>query len=169
MYFNNTCNFKCVYCGPWFSTKIAAELKIHGTLNDVTWKNDFDSWKMNPNYNLMVDKFWIWFKENRHNVDTFQVLGGEPFLQKEFEDCLTFFDENPSPNLNLVIISNLSATDQKMDYFIDRFKKLLGKRKLKAIQITASLDCWGIQSEYIRNGLDLVQWERNFEKLLANK
>ena len=169
VYFNNTCNFKCVYCGPWFSTKIAAELKIHGTLNGVTWKDEFDSWKINPNYNQMVDKFWAWFKEHRHKIDTFQILGGEPLLQKEFEDCLTFFNENPSPNLNLVIITNLSATDQKMDYFIDRFKQLLGKRKLKAIQITASLDCWGIQSEYIRNGLDLAQWERNFEKLLANK
>jgi pyruvate-formate lyase-activating enzyme len=169
VYFNNTCNFKCVYCGPWFSTKIAAELKIHGTLNGVTWKDEFDSWKINPNYNQMVDKFWAWFKEHRHKIDTFQILGGEPLLQQEFEDCLTFFNENPSPNLNLVIITNLSATDQKMDYFIDRFKQLLGKRKLKAIQITASLDCWGIQSEYIRNGLDLAQWERNFEKLLANK
>ena len=169
VYFNNTCNFKCVYCGPWFSTKIAAELKIHGTLNGVTWKDEFDSWQMNPNYNLMVDKFWIWFKENRQNIDTFQILGGEPLLQQEFEDCLTFFEENPSSNLKLVIITNLSATDQKMDYFIDRFKQLLGKKKLKAIQVTASLDCWGDQSEYIRSGLDLAQWERNFEKLLANK
>jgi organic radical activating enzyme len=117
----------------------------------------------------MVDKFWAWFKEHRHKIDTFQILGGEPLLQTEFEDCLTFFEENPSPNLKLVIITNLSATDQKMDYFIDRFKQLLGKRKLKGIQVTASLDCWGKQSEYIRSGLDLAQWERNFEKLLATK
>ena len=169
VYFNNTCNFKCVYCGPWFSSKIAAELKMHGPLGTVEWQDQFDQWQMNPAYNLMVEKLWIWLKEHRHKVHTLQVLGGEPLLQKEFEDCLTFFDENPSPNLNLVIVSNLSSTDEKMDYFINRFKQLLAKRKLKGIQITASLDCWGEQSEYIRSGLDLKQWERNFEKLLAVK
>jgi hypothetical protein len=56
-----------------------------------------------------------------------------------------------------------------MDYYIERFKDLVAKRKLKGLQITASLDCWGPQAEYIRSGLDLAQWQRNFEKLLQFK
>jgi hypothetical protein len=169
IYFNNTCNFKCVYCGPWFSSKIAAELKIYGPINGIEWRDAFNKWEMNPEYNQMVDKLWIWLKEHRHDLDMFHVLGGEPLIQKEFEDCLRFFDENPSPNLTLVVFTNLSATDEKMDYFINLFKNLLAKRKLKGIQLTASLDCWGEQSEYIRSGLDLAQWERNFEKLVNVK
>jgi len=169
VYFNNTCNFKCLYCGPWFSSKIAAELKMHGSLSKEVWQPKYTDWETNPDYNMMVEKLWEWLTNNHHNVKNLQILGGEPLLQKEFEDCLTFFENNPNPNLNLVVVTNLSANDQRIDYFITRFKKLLSKRQLKSIQVTASLDCWGPQSEYIRNGLDLVQWERNFEKLLALK
>ena len=34
------------------------------------------------------------------------------------------------------------------------------------MQITASLDCWGPQQEYVRHGLDLDLWKKNFETLL---
>jgi hypothetical protein len=71
--------------------------------------------------------------------------------------------------MEFVIITNLSVGDKKMDHYIDRFKALIAKRKLKALQITASLDCWGPQQEYVRSGLNLKQWERNFEKLLKLK
>jgi hypothetical protein len=56
-----------------------------------------------------------------------------------------------------------------MDHFIGRFERLIGKGKLKNLQITASLDCWGPQAEYIRSDLDLAQWERNFDKLIQKK
>jgi hypothetical protein len=34
------------------------------------------------------------------------------------------------------------------------------------LQITASSDCWDSEQEYVRYGLDLAQWQRNFELLL---
>ena len=169
VYFNNTCNFKCLYCGPWFSSKIGAELKMHGPLNGIQYSKKFTEWEMNPKYDMMVEKLWEYLAQHHLDIRNFHILGGEPFLQKEFEDCLDFFEAHPSPNLNFVIVTNLSANDQRMDHFVDRFRSLLSKRKLCSIQITASLDCWGPQSEYIRNGLDLKQWERNFEKLLDIK
>ena len=138
IYFNNTCNFKCLYCGPWFSSKIAAELKMNGPLSKEVWQPKYTDWETNPDYNMMVEKLWVWLAENHHNIKNLQILGGEPFLQKEFEDCLTFFENNPNPNLNLVVVTNLSANDQRMDHFIDRFKKLLAKRRVKSIQVTAS-------------------------------
>jgi len=46
---------------------------------------------------------------------------------------------------------------------------LIGRRKLKGLQVTGSLDCWGPQAEYIRSDLDLAQWERNFLKLHNKK
>lgn len=169
VYFNNTCNFKCLYCGPWFSSKIAAELKLHGSFEDQSYSQKYDVWQFNSEYQKMVDLLWEYIAKHGQDIKKLQILGGEPLLQKEFEDCLDFFDKNPHPNLELVIVTNLSADDARMDYFIDRFKKLLSKRKLSSLQVTASLDCWGPQSEYIRYGLDLAQWERNFEKLLHLK
>jgi organic radical activating enzyme len=169
VYFNNHCNFKCVYCGPWFSSKIAAEMKMHGEFTEKSLTKQFELWQFNPEYKKMLSLLWEYLLEHRHEIKRFQVLGGEPFMQQEFIDTLDFFETNPCPNIELNIVTNLSLTDQKFDYFIQRFKSLLAKKKLESIQITASLDCWGKQSEYIRNGLDLNQWQRNFERLVEIK
>lgn len=169
VYFNNHCNFKCVYCGPWFSSKIAAEMKMNGDFTETSLNKQFDLWQFNPEYKKMLALLWEYLLEHRHEIKRFQVLGGEPFMQQEFIDTLDFFEVNPCPNLELSIVTNLSLNDQKFDYFVQRFKSLLSKRKLESIQITASLDCWGKQSEYIRNGLDLNQWQRNFERLVEIK
>jgi hypothetical protein len=37
---------------------------------------------------------------------------------------------------------------------------------LKKLQITGSLDAWGPQQEYVRWGLDLEEWQENWEYLL---
>jgi len=37
---------------------------------------------------------------------------------------------------------------------------------LKQLQITGSIDAWGPQEEYVRYGLDLIEWEKNWEYLL---
>ena len=169
VYFNNTCNLKCVYCGPWFSSKIAAELKKHGSFGDEAYSKQYDAWQMNPEYQQMVELLFEWMAINHKDLTTFQILGGEPFLQKEFDRTLDFFEENPSPNLDFVIVSNLAVDDKRMDHIISRFEQLIGKRKLKGLQVTGSLDCWGPQAEYIRSDLDLAQWERNFLKLHNKK
>ena len=169
VYFNNTCNLKCIYCGPWFSSKIAAELKKHGSFGDDAYSDQYDAWQMNSEYDQMVKLLFEWMALNHKDLTTFQILGGEPFLQKEFDMTLDFFEEHPSPNLDFNIVTNLTTDDKRMDHFIGRFERLIGKRKLKNLQITASLDCWGPQAEYIRSDLDLAQWERNFDKLIQKK
>ena len=40
--------------------------------------------------------------------------------------------------------------------------------RLKQIQITGSLDCWGPEAEYVRKNLDLALFVKNFEYLLNN-
>ena len=57
----------------------------------------------------------------------------------------------------------------KLNYYIEHFKNLLVNRKLKRVDITCSIDCWGPQQEYVRQGLDLSQWEENFNILLKQK
>lgn len=168
VYFNNTCNLSCLYCGPYFSSVWENEYKKYGAI-DGEKINRHHKWQSNPDYDRMVELFWEWMRENSHELRKFYILGGEPFFQPEFIKCLDYFEENPNPNCEFVIITNLMVDDKRMDYYIERFKKLLGKRKLKGLQITCSLDCWGPQAEYIRSGLDLTQWQRNFEKLLQLK
>jgi organic radical activating enzyme len=170
VYFNNTCNLSCLYCGPHYSSVWENEYKKYGNIIGTT--DDFtpaSKWHLNKEYDNMVSQLWEWMCENSKHLKKFHILGGEPFYQKEFIDCLDHFENYPNPECEIVIITNLMVDDKKMDYYIERFKKLIGKRKIKNLQITCSLDCWGPQAEFIRSGLDLHQWERNFEKLLNIK
>jgi hypothetical protein len=132
-------------------------------------KTSYDEWQFNPEYAVMLDKLWAWLGRHHLDLRNLHVLGGEPLLQPEFLTMLDFLEEHPSPDLCLNVVTNLSADDARMDMFISRFRRLIAKRKIKMIQITASLDCWGPQIEYIRHGLDLEQWHRNFEKLLDHR
>jgi Radical SAM superfamily len=168
VYFNNICNLSCLYCGPHFSSVWETEFKKHG---DVIKNNRYiTEYKINKTYNYDMSKqLWEWMRENSKHLKRFHILGGEPFFQSEFLDCLNHFEEYPNPECEFIIITNLMVDDKRMDYYIERFKNLVGKRKLKGLQITCSLDCWGPQAEYIRSGLKLAQWQRNFEKLLQIK
>ena len=79
------------------------------------------------------------------------------------------FENTAHPDLELGIVTNLAINTNKLENICERFKKLLVDRKLKRIDITCSIDCWGAEQEYVRYGLNLVQWEKNFEYLLSKK
>ena len=42
-------------------------------------------------------------------------------------------------------------------------------KKIKRVDITCSIDCCGPQQEYVRWGIDLDQWQQNFESLIKHK
>ena len=51
---------------------------------------------------------------------------------------------------------------------IQDYKNLLVKKKIKRFDINCSIDCWGKRQEYIRYGLNLDNWQKNFEMLTKN-
>jgi hypothetical protein len=120
-------------------------------------------------YKNLVPHFWKWFDKNFQSISRLHVLGGEPFYQKEFDRLLDEIEKNPNPNCELNIVSNLMISKQKLQNYVDTFKKLLSAKKLKRIDVTCSIDCWGPQQEYVRWGLNLAQWKENIELLLKNK
>jgi organic radical activating enzyme len=97
----------------------------------------------------------------------FNILGGEPFYQQELEECLDLFEQYPAPELKLQIFTNLNIKLSKLQTIIKRIQKLVNQNKLRELEITASLDCWGAPQEYVRFPLDLVSWEENFEYLVG--
>ena len=40
------------------------------------------------------------------------------------------------------------------------------KGNIESLQVVGSLDCWGSEAEYVRNGLDLIKFQENFEFML---
>jgi hypothetical protein len=158
VYFDNTCNLKCLYCGPHFSSLWDAEnIKFGGS-----------AFVKDLNFQQNKKKLFEWLKVNGHNLSVFNILGGEPLYQEELEQCLTLFEQYPAPELKLQIFTNLNARLPYLQKIIQRIKKLIDNNCIREFEITASLDCWGPQQEYVRYPLDLREWETNFEYLLSN-
>ena len=168
VYIDNTCNLSCVYCVPELSSKIDAELKKYGKFskNGLTLESTY---KKHDDFDTIQQNFWKWMKSNAHTLQRFQLLGGEPFYQKQFELFFDFFEQNPCPNLEFSIITNLMISKSRLKQHIDRFKVLLKTKKLKRLEITASVDCWGPQQEYVRHGIELTKWRDNFEYLIDQR
>jgi hypothetical protein len=152
VYFDNTCNLKCLYCGPHFSSLWDAENVRHGDPAFVKSKN----------IELNKQKLFEWLKQHGHNLTVFNILGGEPLYQPELEQVLTLFEQHPAAELKLQMFTNLNARLPYLQKIIQRVKKLIDTECIKQFEITASLDCWGAPQEYVRYPLDLDVWQKNF-------
>jgi organic radical activating enzyme len=166
VYFTNLCNQKCVYCSPFFSSLIKQEIDKYGPLEE---EYNLDGYLPTVNYEELKETFWEWMEENSRDLYFFQILGGEPLYQKEFEECLEFFERHSHPNTKWKIFSNLNHQKNKFQNKIDRISKLIQDKKLKAFEIVCSMDCWGPQSEFVRHGTNLEKWEENFNILLNDE
>lgn len=166
VYFDNVCNMKCIYCWDGFSSQIQQEnIRFgHFEKDGVVLKNT--ATKV-PSISAITEQFWSWMDRNHKVLRRLHVLGGEPLYQKQFEDCLTFFETHPCPDLEFNVISNLMIDHSKFCNIIERIKNLLIARKLKRFDLTASIDCWGPEQEYIRSGIKLDHWSKNFEHAVA--
>lgn len=156
VYFDNTCNLKCVYCGPQYSSLWDAENVRFGQPAFVKSKN------------IETNKYKIfdWLRKHGQDLTVFNILGGEPLYQEELGQCLDLFDQYPAPELKLQIFTNLNCKIDHLIKTVDQIKRLIDSDKLREFEITASLDCWGPPQEYARFPLKLDVWQRNFEYLL---
>jgi organic radical activating enzyme len=167
IYFNNTCNMSCLYCSPIASSQINDEIRRFGTIEINDFKiSSFKS--KNKKYDKMIQDLWEYLidQERYKTIRHYHILGGEPLLQKELDASIDFWNDHPNPSLSFNIITNLMIPHQKFVEKIEKFQKLVGKNSIYKLEITASIDCWGEQSEYVRHGLDLKTWTENFEYLL---
>lgn len=170
IYFGNTCNLKCLYCNSKFSSTIDNENRIHGQFDygTVHGSNVYLPGKIevNPNIEEDTDKLFVWLEENIHELNKLMILGGEPFLQKETERMVSLLERTSNPKLTLVVFSNLTVDPVRVQKWLARMWKLVEQGKLDNLQVVGSLDCWGPQAEYVRNGLDLNKYVNNMEFIL---
>ena len=168
VYFKNTCNMACVYCGPHFSSLWEEENRKFGKSFGRGDQFDVKTAQYNPDYDRMVADFWQYLGNKYKTIRRYHILGGEPFLMQELDDSIEFWRTHPNPDLTFSIITNLNIPTERFERYIRQFEKLVLGNKIWRLQLTASLDCWGDEQEYVRYGLNLETWQRNFE-LMLNK
>lgn len=171
--FDHTCNLKCSYCSPEVSSKWIEEIERHGPYN-MTWGNAHDlNWLKQQGklpigkdeYNPYVEAFWKWWPELVNSLEVFRITGGEPLLSKHTWAVFDYLIENPKPNLELAMNTNLSVPSKLIDRLMEYAQKLKGK--VKSFDIYTSLEATGEQAEYIRYGLNYKEFVSNCHRVLS--
>lgn len=174
--FSNTCNFKCMYCGPSFSSKWVEEIERHGgypttdKFNDIGWMIREEKMPIkHSEHNPYTEAFWKWWPELYEDLHTFRITGGEPLLSKDTWKVLDYIIEHPNPNkkLKLAINSNLGVPDELVDKFIEKIKRIEDEGRVGELIIFTSADTWGDHAEYIRTGLEFNKFWDNINKILS--
>ena len=164
--FNHACNLKCSYCSPQFSSSWADEVARLGAFPTSSPHNSPDHFmgQRRPiparESNPYVDAFWAWWPDLYPHLEHFRMTGGEPLLDRNTYRVFDYVLTNPSPKLHLNVTSNFSVDEKSWQKYLTYVKAICDGRIEHFMQYV-SLDGWGEQAEYMRNGLDFdLLWDR---------
>ena len=170
--FDRTCQFACSYCNPAFSSTWVKDIKNNGPYTRLTsdGRNHFthihsDSQRyVFGDDNPYVTAFFKWWESDLHkSLQELRITGGEPLMSGETWRLIDWFKTNQGKSsTRLAINTNLGYDDAKLDEFLTAIKDL------PHIEIYTSNESTDQQAEYIRDGLDFVQWTRNLNRLVVN-
>jgi organic radical activating enzyme len=165
--FNHACNLKCSYCSPQFSSSWQQEVEQYGGYPTSTVHNDPTHFigRNRPipvrDTNPYVDAFWNWWPTLYPELEHFRMTGGEPLLDKNTYRVFDYVLSNPKPNLHLNVTSNFSVDDKSWNKYLGYVKQLCEGKRIEHFMQYVSLDAWGPQAEYIRNGMNFeLVWSR---------
>ncbi len=172
--FNQACNFKCSYCSPHLSTAWHEEVKQQGAYilsdrwhNDTTWiekEMPIDNGPDNP----YLIAFWEWLPKIYPTLQTFRMTGGEPLMDKNTFRMFDYVKTNPKKDLHLSITSNCCPPGNQWTKFLTSLKQITDADAIDHFMLFCSLDSWGSQAEYIRNGMDFDVLYKNVCDYLQN-
>lgn len=170
--FTNTCNFKCSYCAPHISSQWMEEIDKYGPYPTTTNYNNLEWLRrenlmpiLNREDNPYVDAFWDWWPKMYNSLQHFRITGGEPLLSKNTFKVLDYIIDNPNPNLEFSLNSNMNPPDKVFDTFLEKIKIIIEEKKVKRFKIFTSAEAHGKQSEYIRYGMNYTTWLENIHKV----
>lgn len=170
--FNQACNFRCSYCSPHLSTAWQQDIEKNGAFilsdrwhNDLSWVKQLriDNGPDNP----YLSAFWEWLPQIYPTLHTFRMTGGEPLMDKNTFRMFDYIKKNPKEDLHLSITSNCCPPGDQWSKFMTSLKQITDSNSIDHFMLFCSLDSWGPQAEYIRNGMDFDMLHRNVVEFLS--
>jgi len=116
--------------------------------------------------NPYVDAFWKWWPDAVRDLHTFRITGGEPLLSKNTFKVLDYLIDNPQPQMEFNINSNLGAPKEIIDKFFEKISIIQDKKAVKEFKLFTSNEAHGKRAEYIRFGLKYDYWLSNLDRFL---
>ena len=173
--FNQACNFKCSYCSPHLSSAWMQDIEKNGAFiladrwhNDMNWMKQSNMMPNNRPDNPYLLAFWEWLPTVYSSIETFRMTGGEPLMDKNTFKTFDYIKKNPNPKLQLSITSNCCPPAGQWDKFMLDLKEITDLDAIDHFMLFCSLDSWGKQAEYIRNGMDFDLLYKNITSFLKN-
>lgn len=170
--FSNACNLRCSYCSPQFSSAWQKEINEHGAYPTSNKHNSPEYFAgdrrpiPNRDENPYLEAFWRWWPELYTELKHFRMTGGEPIMDKNTYRVFDYIIDNPKQDLHLNVTSNFSQESFLFDKYLDKVKKITQGDCVEHFMQFVSVDSWGKQAEYIRDGLDFDLMQRNVETFL---
>jgi hypothetical protein len=174
--FGYECQLKCSYCASTVSSAWHSEIKKHGDypleqdvnrrqygISQITQAGQF---YQREEGNPYIEAFWKWFPTAYPELHTLRITGGEPLLSSNVFKVLDWIDNHPRPDMEFAINSNMCIPERNLNKFVDACKKLKAENKIGQLSLFTSVDTWGPQAEWIRNGFDMDKWEKNIDLYL---
>ena len=165
--FDRTCQFACSYCNPAFSSTWAKDIKIAGPYTDLvtdgrghySHAHDGSQRYGFAEVNPYAEAFFAWWEQGLHkDLRELRLTGGEPLMSGYTWKLLDWFNEN-TPDCALAINTNLGIDEKKLDEFLEK------TADVPHLEIYTSNEAVLAKAEYIRDGLDAVQWTKNLMRL----
>lgn len=171
--FNQACNFKCSYCSPHLSTEWMKDIDKFGAYqlsstkhNDTIWMKNANMWPNNGPDNPYLLAFWEWFPTIYSTLKTFRMTGGEPLMDKSTFRIFEYVRKHPKSDLHLSITSNCCPPGNQWNKFMTALNDITNENAIDHFMLFCSLDSWGKQAEYIRNGMDFEVLYKNINEYL---
>jgi radical SAM protein with 4Fe4S-binding SPASM domain len=146
---SNICNFKCRSCSSTYSSSWAKEDNDNGASKSI--------YIIAGGTNN--DKLYSQFKPHFKSIETFYFAGGEPLLTDKHYDILEHLISIGNTHVEIEYNTNLSSLRYKDKSIIDLWKHFSN------VNINASIDSWGDRAEYIREGTNWNEIEKNIRTI----
>ena len=81
--------------------------------------------KLSQKENPYVTAFWEWFPNVYKDLKVFRMTGGEPLMDKNTFKIFDYIKQNPNPNLEISLTTNLCPpSDDLFERFLHKIKEL---------------------------------------------
>lgn len=135
---NTTCNLRCVYCNPQWSSQWAAHLGL----------------KVNNSVRSYTDQVRDYVQQNSNSIKEVAMVGGEPLL---LPDNVSFLEVIP-PTSIVTLITNLSVD-------LESNKVFQQLKNRKRVGWSISFDNIGDRFEFVRRGASWDLMQHNLDVL----
>jgi organic radical activating enzyme len=165
----NTCDLKCMYCHPHYSSQWAAEQIKYGELKLFEIEKELPK----EDDTEFEEIWWDWFESYAgHTATCINFIGGEPLIIGKFykyiDRIINFYDTHNtmSTHVDISVVSNFNTPPKQFEQFLNCVKRLIEHGKFK-VDMNVSMEQLGSRAEFVRTGTDWELMKSNIERFLT--